>query len=209
MTDAALSLLAAYGVAALLLTITPGLDTALVLRTTSLDGRAKGFAAGLGIAVGCLIWGAAAAGGIATLIAASPVAYDLIRYVGAAYLVYLGVRLIRNPGHGLPTPGSVGGGTRLGWFVRGVTGNVTNPKIGVFYASFLPQFVPAGFAPGPTMLALTLVHVVLGLFWTLFLVLASDRAARFLRKPGPALLIDRLTGGVFIAFGLRLALDRR
>jgi threonine/homoserine/homoserine lactone efflux protein len=210
MSAAALSLFAAYLVAATLLTLTPGLDTALILRTTSLEGKRKGLAAALGISVGCLVWGAAAALGIGALVAASRLAYDIIRYVGAAYLLWLGANLLLKPGHGLPGAAG-GGGTRsaLGWFMRGVTGNITNPKIGVFYASFLPQFCPPGYPPAPTMLGLTLVHVVLGIVWALVLIAAGDRAARFLKKPGPARLIDRLTGTLFIGFSLKLALERR
>lgn len=205
----AVPLFLTYLLTVALLTVTPGLDTALILRVTAIEGRPNGMRAALGVALGCLIWGAAAATGIGALVSASHLAYDVIRYVGAAYLLWLGANLLMRPGHSATAASASEMGRQTNWFLRGVIGNVTNPKVGVFYAAFLPQFCPRGFSLCPTMLALTLVHVALGLLWALVLISLGERISVTLRRPGPAKWIDRLTGSLFIGFGLRLALDRR
>ncbi|MCD0501990.1 LysE family translocator, partial [Bordetella petrii] len=95
----------AFGIAAGILTLTPGLDTALVLRTSAVEGGRRALLAGLGICAGCLVWGVVVALGLGSLLAASQVAYDVLRIGGAAYLFYLGARLLRQAwlgrgGHG-------------------------------------------------------------------------------------------------------------
>src|SRR5687767_1909404 len=128
--------LIAFTVAAALLTVTPGLDTALVLRTAAAEGPRRATLATLGIATGCLIWGALVALGLGALLAASQLAFTVLKWVGAAYLVWLGIGMILKPrqtfdaGQAQPSAGS---------FRRGLLTNLLNPKVGVFYVSFLPQ----------------------------------------------------------------------
>lgn len=199
--------LIAFTLAAALLTVTPGLDTALVLRTAASEGPRRALAAGLGICVGCLVWGAVVALGLGVLLAASELAYTILRWVGAGYLVYLGIRLIlsRREAFDLGEAGSAAG---TAWFWRGLLTNVLNPKVGVFYVSFLPQFVPQGANVPATTLLLAAIHATLGLLWFTTLILATRPIATGLRKPAVVRTLDRLTGGLFLLFGARLALSR-
>jgi len=203
--------LIAFSFAAGLLTITPGLDTALVLRTAAAEGWRRASAVAIGIGLGCLAWGAAAAFGAGALLVASHAAYTALKWAGAAYLVWLGVSLLRKPRSGFDTgtgetPASGGLAAAL---AKGFWNNLLNPKVGVFYVSFLPQFIPTGASPAAFGLLLAGVHVVMGLAWAGGLILATAPIARALRKPGVVRWLDRVTGGVFVAFGVRLAFERR
>lgn len=205
--------LVAYVLAAGLLTITPGFDTALVLRTSTVEGSRKAAFAALGIGVGCLSWGAAVALGLGALLAASQLAYDVLKWAGAAYLAWMGFQLIRRPrsdfSPGLSGASSVKAGNQLSWFWKGLIGNLLNPKVGVFYVSFLPQFVPMGVSvPGYTFM-LAMIHVLLGALWCVALILASQPLLWALRRPKVIKTLDRLTGCVFIGFGAKLALSSR
>lgn len=198
-----------FVLAASLLTVTPGLDTALVLRTAAAEGPRRAALAALGICLGCLAWGIIVALGLGVLLQASEYAYTLLRWAGAAYLVYLGFKLLRSRREAM-ADGDVEavGGRGSAWFWRGLLTNLLNPKVGIFYVSFLPQFIPTGTnVPGTTIL-LAAIHAALGLAWFAALILATRPIAAALRKPGFIRLLDRLTGGLFLVFGIRLALVR-
>uniref|UniRef100_B0T5C8 Lysine exporter protein (LYSE/YGGA) n=1 Tax=Caulobacter sp. (strain K31) TaxID=366602 RepID=B0T5C8_CAUSK len=203
--------LIAFSIAAGLLTITPGLDTALVLRTAAAEGWRRASATAVGIGLGCLAWGAAAAFGAGALLVASHAAYTALKWAGAAYLVWLGVNLLRRPRASFDTgagDASASGGL-VAALAKGFWNNLLNPKVGVFYVSFLPQFIPSGASPAAFGLLLAGMHVVMGLAWAAGLILATAPIARALRKPGVVRGLDRVTGGVFVAFGVRIALERR
>jgi threonine/homoserine/homoserine lactone efflux protein len=197
--------LAAYVAAAALLTITPGLDTAMILRTAAAEGHRRAALAALGIVTGLLVWGLAAALGLGVVLAASKALYTVIRWLGAGYLVWLGANLILKPRErfDLAAP-SAGGGN---WWLRGLLTNLLNPKVGVFYVSFLPQFVPHGYSPAPFIVVLTLIHVAMGLSWSGVLIAATAPLRRWLQRGAVVRWLDRLTGGVFIGFGVRLVLE--
>jgi len=201
--DALLGFTAAAG----LLTITPGLDTALVLRTAAVDGGRRAVLAGLGVCLGCLVWGLAVAVGLGGLLAASRVAYDILRFAGGAYLIYLGIRLVLRPTPrlDLDSPGT----PRANWFSRGLITNLLNPKVGVFYVTFLPQFVPSGASVTGFSILLAGIHAALGLCWFAILVFATRPVSRWLKRPGVAKGLDRTTGAVFFGFGVALLLERR
>jgi threonine/homoserine/homoserine lactone efflux protein len=203
--------LAAFSLAAALLTITPGLDTAIVLRTAAVEGSKRAALAALGVIAGCLAWGAAVALGLGVLLQASALAFDLIRWAGAAYLVWLGVGLILKPRDRFElTPASgPAEGSDLAWMRRGLFTNLLNPKVGVFYVSFLPQFLPSGVAAGPFIFLLASLHAAIGLAWFAILIGATRPLAGMLQRAAVVQWLDRITGGVFLAFGVRLALDRR
>ena len=203
--------LIAFSIAAGLLTITPGLDTALVLRTAAAEGWRRAGATAVGIGLGCLAWGAAAAFGAGALLVASHAAYTALKWAGAAYLVWLGVNLLRKPRSGFDTGAGEthASGGLVAALAKGFWNNLLNPKVGVFYVSFLPQFIPTGASPAAFGLLLAGVHVVMGLAWAGGLILATAPIARALRKPGVVKWLDRVTGGVFVAFGVRIALERR
>jgi threonine/homoserine/homoserine lactone efflux protein len=205
-----LQALIAFSLAAGLLTITPGLDTALVLRTAAVEGPRKAWLAAFGVCLGTLGWGAMVALGIGALIAASPVAFEVLKWAGCAYLVWLGVNLILRPRDRFEIAGSGDARrTGAGWLWKGALNNLLNPKAGVFYVSFLPQFVPAGVPPAPWMFMLAGVHVVFGLIWFGVLIGATRPIAGALQKSEVIRWLDRVTGSVFLGFGLRLALSRR
>ncbi|MGZ8307389.1 MAG: LysE family translocator, partial [Allosphingosinicella sp.] len=120
--------------------------------------------------------------------------------------LYLGVRMIfaRRGEAGDPAPAP-----RANWFARGLLTNLLNPKVGAFYVSFLPQFIPAGASVPSTTLLLAAIHAALGLLWFALLIGATRPLAAMLRDPALLRGLDRATGGVLIFFGLRLAFSRQ
>lgn len=197
-----------FTAAAALLTITPGLDTALVLRTTASEGPRRGLWSGVGVVTGCLLWAASVAAGLGVLLVASRIAYDVLRWAGAAYLLYVGIRMLRQPRASFATsPGLQPRGRSA--FARGALTNLLNPKVGVFYVSFLPQFIPADVAVAPYAMLLGTIHALLGLLWFICLIAAMGPLSGWLRSPRVVRVLDRATGVVFIAFGVRLALESR
>ena len=202
--------LSAYVVAAGLLTITPGLDTALILRTAAVEGPKRAIFAALGINIGCLIWGAAVALGLGALLAASTLAFDILKWAGAAYLVWLGLNLLLKPRERFEVAAGVRhDGGDLTWMRRGLLTNLLNPKIGIFYVSFLPQFLPTGVQAAPFIFLLAAIHVVIGGAWSAMLIAGTRPIAKVLQRAAVVRWLDRVTGGVFLAFGVRLALERR
>ena len=199
--------LLAFSLAAGLLTITPGLDTALVLRTVAVQGRREAFLAALGIGFGCLVWGAVVALGVGAILLASPLVFAGLKWTGAAYLVLLGVRTFAAPRArfeiGAAAPGEPAGSALR----RGLLTNLLNPKVGIFYLSFLPQFVPAGVNGAPFMFGLALIHVGMGAAWMSILIAGAHRARILLGRPDIVRTLDRVAGGIFVAFGLKLALS--
>ncbi|MBF8642869.1 MULTISPECIES: LysE family translocator [Pseudomonas] len=198
----------AFTLAATLLTLTPGLDTALVLRTAAVEGRAQAIRAALGINAGCLIWGTAVAFGLGALIAVSELAYDVLKYCGAAYLCWLGLNMMVRPRNSMVANDT----TRVqntNWFLKGMLGNVLNPKVGIFYVSFLPQFIPQGHSLILWTFGLVSIHVVIGFIWSMALIGATRPLAQILRREKVIQWMDRLTGGVFLLFAARLALSKR
>ena len=206
-----LQALLAFSVAAGLLTITPGLDTAIVLRTAAVEGARRAALAAVGVITGCLVWGAAVALGLGVLLQASALAFTVIKWAGAAYLVWLGIGLILKPRDrfDLSAPAGPAGTSDFAWMRRGFLTNLLNPKVGVFYISFLPQFLPQGVPAGPFIFLLAALHGVMGLIWFAVLIGATRPLAGVLQRSAVVRWLDRLTGGVFLAFGVRLALERR
>ncbi len=200
-----------FALAAAVLTITPGVDTALVLRTAAVEGPRRAMAAAFGICCGLLLWGLAVALGIGALLAASFLAYTVLRWVGAAYLVWLGLTLLLRPHQEAASIDAVPlAHTRaVKWFARGLLSNLTNPKVGVFYVTFLPQFVPPGVAVAPFIALLVAIHVTEGVLWLMLLIVATRSIARLLRRPAVVRVLERLTGAILVGFGLRLAFEGR
>ena len=201
--------LAAFTVAAGLLTITPGLDTALVLRTAALEGPKRAMLAGAGICLGCLTWGVTASVGLGGLVAVSRLGYDTLRTLGACYLIFLGAKLFLRARPVLaPLDHSESGRAAEAWFARGLLTNLLNPKVGVFYVTFLPQFVPGGVNVSSFSLLLAVIHATEGALWFAALTLATRPLSSWLRRPRVARTLDRTTGVVLVGFGLDLVLDK-
>lgn len=200
--------LLAFTFAALLLTLTPGLDTALVLRTAALEGRKQAVCAAFGISAGCLLWGAAVAFGLGALVAVSELAYNMLKYCGAAWLCWLGINMLLRPRTQFAVDDAANPPT-TNWFLKGMLGNALNPKVGIFYASFLPQFIPHGQAPVIWTFGLVGIHVVLATSWLMILIGATRPLARLLRRQRVIQWLDRATGTIFLLFAARLALSKR
>ncbi len=201
--------LAAFVAAATVLTITPGLDTALVLRTAATSSARQAVLAGLGIVVGCFGWGALVAMGLGALLMASQLAFSVLKWVGAAYLIRTGYKMLRYPRASFVIKETDPSGAGRTAFGTGLLTNLLNPKVGIFYVSFLPQFVPSGIPVAPYLLVLAAIHSVLGIIWFSSLIAATRPISRFLRRPGIVKNCDRVTGGMFVAFGIGLALESR
>jgi threonine/homoserine/homoserine lactone efflux protein len=179
-----------------------------VLRTAVARGVREAALAGAGIAAGCFGWATLVAFGLGALFAASAHAYAGLRWAGAVYLLWLGYRMLRSPRRTFVTGSAPAAGKHKA-FRTGLLTNLLNPKVGVFYVSFLPQFVPAGVRVAPYMLLLGAIHAFLGLIWFACLIAATRPIAGLLAKPSIVQACDRLTGAMFVAFGLGLALDSR
>jgi threonine/homoserine/homoserine lactone efflux protein len=206
--------LIAFLLASGLLTITPGLDTALVLRAVTVNGPRRAAAAVLGICLGLLTWGLCASVGLGALLTASRLLYNVLRVAGSCYLIYLGCRMFLRAGsaaHSLDAEiadaGQTPGDSRH-WFLRGLLTNLLNPKVGVFYATFLPVFVPAGVPVVGFSMLLATIHAAEGMLWFALLILAVRPLGAWLRNERAARSIDRGTGVVFVGFGLGLLFDR-
>ena len=196
--------------ATLALNLTPGPDMLYVVARSIGEGRAAGVASALGIAAGCLVHTLLVSLGLAQLLLAVPAAYDAVRLAGAAYLVYLGVRaIVSRPaenGAAVPKRASLGA-----IFRQGVVTNILNPKVALFFLAFLPQFVDAsrGSVAGQ-MLILGVLFNVSGTLVNLGVGWAASGAGRWTAgRLAPSPLFQRLTGGVFIALGLRIAIAGR
>lgn len=210
------SLLGFTAVAALL-TVSPGPDFAVVLRTALGSGRRAALCSALGIAAGCFVWGLAGAVGLTAMLSASQVAYDALRVAGALYLMWLGVQALRAarrlrtaPAADGAEPTTDGGGGRqtpLRAFRTGALTNVLNPKVGVVYMSLLPQFIPHGAPVIATTLLLVAVHAVLGVLWLGTIAVAVHRARAVFQRPRVRRRLDQATGGVLLALGAAVGFE--
>lgn len=196
---------------AIVLVLTPGQDTFFILGRSIASGRAAGVAAALGITAGSVVHTLLAALGLSALLATSPYAFMAVKYAGAAYLVYIGVRALLSRAQGMPgdDPGAEGAGQ---WpaFRQGIVTNLLNPKVALFFLALMPQFISAQSSSKVlAFVALGVSFIVLGLVWCLTLALGAARLrAALLRRPSMATLLNRIAGTLFIALGLRLATAR-
>ena len=224
-----LTALVTFACAAALIVLLPGPDTLVVVRNLIRGGRRSAALTVSGVLSGLAIWVTAAALGLAALLRASRDGYTALRLVGAVYLIWLGVNSLRtraaarnpaaisNPAAtsnpAMSTPGEVqfpdatrrlvGTGYRAG-----LATDLLNPKVGVFFVSFLPGFVPAGHAVGPTSLLFGAIFVVeTAMYFAILLVLAA-RVTKWMSEPRVRRRLDRVTGLVLIGFGLRIATER-
>jgi RhtB (resistance to homoserine/threonine) family protein len=205
-------LLVFIGVAAIVIVV-PGPDTAVVTKNVLVHGRRAALATSLGVSAGLAVWTLAAAVGAASLLRASAVAFTVLKLIGALYLVWLGLQALRAAGHPSPdrqaplatrpTMGALGG------FRQGFLSDLANPKIGVFFTSLLPQFVDPGRPVLLPFMALGAVFVAMTVLWLSAYCLVAARAAETLRRPRVKAALDRVTGIVLIALGLRLATEHR
>ncbi len=173
------------------------------------EGRSAGIVSALGIGAGTLVHITLVALGLAALLAAVPVAYTVVRFAGAVYLIYLGVRALRSRSSLAVQQLKPASLTSI--FRQGVITNVLNPKVALFFLAFLPQFVdPSRGNPALQVVALGLLFDTTGTLVNLAVALGSSRAAARLRSASrAAAALQKITGALFIALGLRLALASR
>ena len=199
-----------FVLSALLLNITPGPDTLYILGRSSSQGWRAGAVAAFGIGAGALVHICAAALGLSAILAASATAFSVVRYLGAAYLLYVGVALIHSsadtPAAGNTEARSV---PLRNIFLQGFLTNVLNPKVALFFLAFLPQFVAAGAPSKP--LAFLLLGAIFDVNGTIWNLAVAWSAARITGRLQPSVSFkkwfNRCVGGVFVGIGLRLALS--
>ena len=202
--------LALFLAASLALIATPGQDNLYILTRGVAQGRPAALVSAWGVCAGLLVHTAFAAVGLSAILASSALAFSLVKYAGAAYLVYLGLRmLLGREGLELPEedgPKEGGGMGRVFW--QGVVSNVLNPKVALFFLAFLPQFVGPGSGGHLVFLALGLLFVALSLLVTTLLALFCGAVGDWRKgRPSVARAIGRAPGGVLVALGARLALS--
>ena len=188
--------------ASLVLIAIPGPDQALITRNALLRGRSAGLRTMLGGATGLTVHATAAAFGISALLASSATAYTTLKLVGIAYLLYLGTRMLLATGQHADEDTTRSNGRP---FAQGLLSNALNPKIALFFLTFLPQFLPGDGATLPAALGLSAVFAALYLLWFSGLISLVGLVGNALRKPRVRACMDRITAGALIAFGIRLA----
>jgi RhtB (resistance to homoserine/threonine) family protein len=200
--------LAFAGIAAIV-TLTPGADTMLVVRSAIVRGRRAGLLTVLGIGSGLFIHATLSALGLSVVLVRSARAFEIVKLAGALYLVFLGLQALRSAARGAPIearPADPAVAHRA--YAEGLLTNVLNPKVAVFYLAFLPQFI----SPGDPVLAksilLASIHFVEGLVWLSLVTLFVARLRSMLAQPRVQRVLESVTGLVFIAFGVKLAVSR-
>ena len=200
-----------FAVVAALLTVIPGLDTVLVLRTAISRGRGPAFATAAGICTGTVAWGVAAALGASALLAASETAFTVLKIAGACYMAFLGISMFIRTfrrGPSMPTELVQAAGSARAPFLTGVTTSLLNPKVGVFYMAMIPQFLPQDVPPLLMGVLLPLVHNVEGMLWFAGIIVATHYARRWLQSPAVGQATDRIAGVVLVAFAAKIAASK-
>jgi len=203
--------------ASALVIVTPGPDMTLVARNTIASGRSHGLLTAAGALCGVCVHVMAAALGLSAILASSAAAFTVVKFAGAAYLCWLGARTLLATRHGaagdepLPTlaPPTLAQRDTASPVAQGFLSAVLNPKLAVFFLTFLPQFVDPGNMPEVSMLAHGAVFVLMGAVWLTAWVLSLDRLSAWIAHSAVRLWIERVSGLVLVALGLRLALSRR
>jgi threonine/homoserine/homoserine lactone efflux protein len=201
--------LSLFVLSGLLLNITPGPDTLYIIGRSSTRGWRAGAVAALGIGAGTLVPICAAALGLSAILAASATAFTTVKFIGAAYLLYVGIALIRSASAVQASPSTVPrSATIRGIFIQGFLTNVLNPKVALFFLAFLPQFVaPEANSKPLAFLFLGAIFDVNGTIWNLLVAWSTARLSGSL-APNAAFKrwFNRCVGGVFVLIGIRLAL---
>src|SRR5580698_5448326 len=211
--------------AVFLLNVTPGPDTAYIVGRSVAQGRGAGLMSAMGISAGCIVHALACAFGLTALLAASATAFTVVKFVGAIYLMYLGVRLLfvksAKPAAGGMDTNANANAEQAGaqsapkslrqLFMQGFITNVLNPKVVLFFVSFFPQFVAAD-SPSKVLsfLVLGVAFVLMSTVWNSFVAwIAGSVTERFAGKPGVKRWLDRGVGSAFVGLGIKLATSHR
>ncbi|WP_078410570.1 LysE family translocator [Priestia abyssalis] len=199
-----------FFVLSLFVVMSPGIDTALITKTTIATGKKTGFQMALGISTGSLVHTFAAAFGLSAILLQSAAAFEIVKYAGAVYLLYLGVSSLwasnkkqTIEGENLPELNKKGSP-----FKQGLLSNVLNPKVAMFFLTFLPQFVTPGESTTQQLIIMGIVYTVLSITWFFIYVYFINYMREWLLSPNVQKWMDKATGLVLIGFGLKLALEK-
>jgi threonine/homoserine/homoserine lactone efflux protein len=190
-----------FAIASLMLIALPGPDQALIMRNALVGGRTAGLRTMVGGVSGLSLHATAAALGVSALLATSAAAYATLKLVGVAYLLYLGARMLLSVGHDEGEE-ETGSGRP---FVQGFVSNALNPKVALFFLTFVPQFLPHDGSTLPVALGLSAIFAAIYVAWFSGLVTVVGLVSDALRRPRVKAWIERVTGGALVAFGARLA----
>lgn len=197
-----------FALAAVLIVLLPGPDTLVVVRAILHGGRARAVTTSAGILTGLAVWVAAAALGLSAMLRASDLGYDVLRVAGACYLMWLGIQAFRVRRGGAHAAAPKGRGGILGTgFVAGLLTDLLNPKVGVFFVTFLPGFVPHGQSVGELSLVFGAIFIAETASYCAVLVGLATRVTGWLTRPSVRRRLDVITGAVLVAFGVRLATE--
>jgi len=212
----AMTLFLAFVGVSIVVIVTPGPDTAITIRNTLFGGRGGGIFTALGIATGQTLWALATSLGVVALLIASEPLFLAVKYAGAAYLVLLGIQAlraaVRSRAQAEDTRDGLRSGSRLApatAFRQGLISDLGNPKMAVFFASLLPQFVPAGAPTFTTLFGLGVIFAFMTFGWLALYATFVARAGDYLRRPSIRRWIEGVTGTLLIALGLRVAAEHR
>lgn len=199
-----------FAAASVLIVLLPGPDTLVVVRNLVRGGRRRAASTVVGVLSGLVVWVVAASLGLAAVLRASHTGYDVLRYVGGAYLIYVGVQSLRS--RAALTGADVHEMRRYGpllgsGYVSGLATDLLNPKVGVFFVTFLPAFVPRGHDVGAVTLALGGVFILETVLYFIALIGVADQVVSWMTDARTRRRLDRGAGLVFIGFGLRLATE--
>jgi RhtB (resistance to homoserine/threonine) family protein len=196
----------AFVLAGILLNLTPGADTMYILGRSISQGQKAGIYSALGIACGCCIHVMFAAFGLSIIIAQSQLAFNTVKYLGAAYLFYLGVKMLLDKSKSNFTVPELADINHRKIFLSGVITNVLNPKVALFFIAFLPQFVQKDYIHNPvSFLILGLTFTITGAIWSLILAASAARNSKsFKKNPTIDKWLNKATGGIFILLGIKL-----
>ncbi|HJS96526.1 MAG TPA: LysE family translocator [Solirubrobacteraceae bacterium] len=193
--------------------VVPGPDTAIVTKNALLHGRGAALGTAFGVETGLAVWTVASALGVASIVRASDAAFTVLKLIGAAYLVWLGLQaLLASRRGGSDADPESAGRTVLdgrGGFRQGLLSDLANPKIGAFFTGLLPQFAGPGHSVLLPFLVLGGLFVLMTLVWLCGYALVAVKASAVLRRRRVKAAIDRVSGVILIGFGVRLALERR
>jgi threonine/homoserine/homoserine lactone efflux protein len=190
------------------ITVVPGADMALVTRQVVTRGRAAAQATILGNLTGLVVHAAALAAGLSALLVASATAYTIVKLAGAAYLVYLGVQSLRQARRSAAAVSAAPTKRSGNAYLQGLISTVLNPKPALFFLSYLPQFVDRNGSVVLQVALLATIHIVVGLVWLTFYAWFVSRLHAALTRPRVKAALERVTGVVLIALGIRVATER-
>lgn len=198
-------------VLSLFVVMSPGIDTALLTKRTILAGKSEGFKMALGITAGALVHTFAAAFGLSAVLMQSAVAFEIVKYIGAAYLIYLGVTSFISKGKNkeqvLENQNEMhakGSAIKQGFF-----SNVLNPKVAIFFLTFLPQFVNTQSHAAKQLILMGIIYTILSIVWFIVFVIFINYLRKWLMTTSVQSMMEKATGIVLIGFGLKLALERQ